>query len=284
VRSWISATDFCRIYSKLAKIRPVVGFICADSSELRPVWKNFGQLGRYSTKIGGGNSTARVRPVLNEFRPIKNYCVCWESVTFYWSFELLCKQSDSILGRCRFKMRKSFPIQMMNQGWFTFCQKLFRSNDYSSKKHSVKWSFYEKKHSVKLTFGHFSKKAFGQMNFWSYVISAIWLVFQVRFSVKWPFSKYFRPFDKFCFEPNDFFGKMNFRSNGLRLDADSVKCTFGQMAFGQTVFGQMVFRSNGLSVKKFNWNHFSVKWSRTTSLCNYGKKQNQSKIESRNLK
>jgi hypothetical protein len=64
--------------------------------------------------------------------------------------------------------------------------------------------------------------------------------FQI-FSVK-------RPFDKFCFRPNDFFGKMNFRSNGLRLNGDSVKCTFGQMAFGQTVFGQMVFRSNGRSV------------------------------------
>jgi hypothetical protein len=41
-------------------------------SEIRPVWKNYGQLGRYSTKIG--NSTARVRPFLNEFRP-KNITV-----------------------------------------------------------------------------------------------------------------------------------------------------------------------------------------------------------------
>jgi hypothetical protein len=31
-------------------------------------------------------------------------------------------------------MRKSFPILMMNQGGFTFCQKLFRSNDHFSKK------------------------------------------------------------------------------------------------------------------------------------------------------
>jgi hypothetical protein len=30
---------------------------------------NFGQLGRYSTKIGGGNSTARVGPFFEEFRP-----------------------------------------------------------------------------------------------------------------------------------------------------------------------------------------------------------------------
>jgi hypothetical protein len=29
-----------------------------------------------------------------------------------------------------------------------------------------------------------------------------------------------------------FFGKMNFQSNGLRLNGDSVKCTFSQMAFG----------------------------------------------------
>jgi hypothetical protein len=34
---------------------------------------NFDQLGRYSTKIGGGNSTARGRPFLNEFRPKNNF-------------------------------------------------------------------------------------------------------------------------------------------------------------------------------------------------------------------
>jgi hypothetical protein len=43
------------------------GFFCADLGEMRPVWKNFGQLGRYATKIDGGNSTVqRVRPFLNE--------------------------------------------------------------------------------------------------------------------------------------------------------------------------------------------------------------------------
>jgi hypothetical protein len=50
----------------------MVGFFCADLGEIWPVWKNFGQLGRYSTKIGGGNSTARVRPFFNEFWPKKN--------------------------------------------------------------------------------------------------------------------------------------------------------------------------------------------------------------------
>jgi hypothetical protein len=67
--------DFGPILSKLAAIRPLVGFFCADLGEIRSVWKNFGQLGRYSTKIGGGNSTVHVRLVLNEFRPTKNYCV-----------------------------------------------------------------------------------------------------------------------------------------------------------------------------------------------------------------
>jgi hypothetical protein len=36
--------------------------------EFRPNWTIFDQ-------IGGGNSTARVRPFLNEFQPKKNYCV-----------------------------------------------------------------------------------------------------------------------------------------------------------------------------------------------------------------
>jgi hypothetical protein len=49
----------------------MVGFFCVGLVEIRPIWKIFGQLGRYSTKIGGGNSTAQVRPFLNEFRPKK---------------------------------------------------------------------------------------------------------------------------------------------------------------------------------------------------------------------
>jgi hypothetical protein len=104
------------------------------------------------------------------------------------------------------------------------------------------------------------------MNFRSYVISVIWLVFQVRFSVKWPFSKKNRSNDlliNFVHGQMNFFGKIFFRSNGLRFNGDSVKCTFGQMAFDGTVFDQKAFRSNGLSVKICLWNYFSVKWSRT---------------------
>jgi hypothetical protein len=53
----------------------MVGFFCANLGEIRKVWKNFGQLKRYSTKIGGGNSTEHVRPFLNEFRPKTNNSV-----------------------------------------------------------------------------------------------------------------------------------------------------------------------------------------------------------------
>jgi hypothetical protein len=68
---WSNIVQVGRNFSKLAEIRPMVGFFCADLGEIRPVWKNFDQLVRYPTKIGGGNSTARVRPFLNEFRPKK---------------------------------------------------------------------------------------------------------------------------------------------------------------------------------------------------------------------
>jgi hypothetical protein len=56
------------------------------------------------------------------------------------------------------------------------------------------------------------------------------------------------------------YGKMNFRSNCVRLNNDSIKWNFGQMAFGQTVFGQMMFRSNRLSVKWCLVERRSVKW------------------------
>jgi hypothetical protein len=100
---------------------------------------------------------------------------------------------------------KSFRSYELSVKW-PFSQMNFRSNDY------------------------FSKKAFGQMDFRSDVISVIWLLFQVRFSIKWPFSKYFRSNDlliNFVYDHMTFFGKMNFRSNGLRLNGDSVKWTFG---------------------------------------------------------
>jgi hypothetical protein len=47
------------------------------------------------------------------------------------------------------KMRKAFPILMMNQGCLTFCQKLFRSNDHFSKKAFGQMTIFRKKHSVK---------------------------------------------------------------------------------------------------------------------------------------
>jgi hypothetical protein len=134
---------------------------------------------------------------------------------------------------------------MMNQVCFTFCQKLFRSNDHFSKK-----IIRSNELSVICHFGHltsFSSYIFGKMtiirsnelsvichfglltSFSSYIFGKM-TIFQI-FSVKRPF-------------------KINFRSNGFRLNGDSDKYTFNhQMVFGQRVFGQMVFRSNGLSVE-----------------------------------
>jgi hypothetical protein len=121
--------------------------------------------------------------------------------------------------------------------------------------------FRKKIFSVKRPFGQmtiFSKKTFGQMNFRSNVISVIWLVFQIWFSVKLTFSKYFRSNDlliNFVFGQMIYFGKINFRSNGVRSNGVSVKWPFGQMAF----------QSNGLSVKwcSVEWcsvKRCSVKW------------------------
>jgi hypothetical protein len=139
-----------------------------------------------------------------------------------------------------------------------------RSNDLSIKRQFFEKSFRSNKLSVKWSF---SEKAFGQMNFRSNdhlrsndlvrnFFSVKWHFLSKIDSVKWPFPEEKKtviwPFDK-----------MNFRSNGVRLNGDSVEWTFGQIAFGQIVFGQMVFRSNGLSVKIFRSNDFSVKWSRT---------------------
>jgi hypothetical protein len=87
----------------------------------------------------------------------------------------------------------------------------------------------------------FSNLIFGQMT-----------LFQI-FSVK-------RPFKKNCFRPNDFFGKMNFRSNGVRSNSVLVKWPFGQMVFGQTAFGQMAFRSIGVRSNGVRSNGVSVKW------------------------
>jgi hypothetical protein len=43
------------------------------------------------------------------------------------------------------KMRKAFPILKMNQGCFTFCQKLFRSNDHFSKNIFGQMTIFRKK-------------------------------------------------------------------------------------------------------------------------------------------
>jgi hypothetical protein len=71
--------------------------------------------------------------------------------SFDWKFIWLkvFSENDHLM---RFKMRKAFPILMMNQGCFTFCQKLFRSNDHFPKK-NIRSNDY------------FSKKTFGQINF-----------------------------------------------------------------------------------------------------------------------
>jgi hypothetical protein len=138
--------------------------------------------------------------------------VIWPNQTLFWS------DADS-------KMRKAFPILMMNQGCFTYCSKLFRSNV------------------------HFSKKKFGQMTiFRSYVI---WLVFKVRFSVDRLFSKYFRLNDllinlvycQMTFFP--FFGKNK---------------TLDQTAFGETAIRSNVFRSNDIRSNSVRSNGVSVKW------------------------
>jgi hypothetical protein len=107
---------------------------------------------------------------------------------------------------------------------------------------------------------HFSEKAighytFGQMTIFRKSFRSNELSVTCHFGQFTSFSSYIN----FVFGQMSFSGKMNFQSNGLRLNGDSVKCTFGQMAFCQTVFGQMVFQSNGLSVKNFRSNDFSVK-------------------------
>jgi hypothetical protein len=43
--------DSDRKSTKLAEIRPIVGFFCPDLGEIRPVWKNFGQFGKISANL-----------------------------------------------------------------------------------------------------------------------------------------------------------------------------------------------------------------------------------------
>jgi hypothetical protein len=165
---------------------------------------------------------------------------------------------------CRFKNEKNFSDSNDKSRLFYILSKTF----------SVKWQFFEK--NIRAN-DHFSKKSirsnelsvklpFGQMiifrsNDHFSVISVIWLVFRVRFSVKRPFFKYFRSNDLLIisiFGQMTIFGKMNFRSNDLRLNGGR----FGQMYFQSNGIRSNGVRSNGVSVKKFQWNDFSVKWSR----------------------
>jgi hypothetical protein len=51
------------------EIRPITGFLCADSSEVQLVWKMFGQILRKSGQNCGRIAIVCIRPFLNEFRP-----------------------------------------------------------------------------------------------------------------------------------------------------------------------------------------------------------------------
>jgi hypothetical protein len=48
---------------------PILAEITPKMAEMFPNWLDFAQIGAYSTKIDGGNSAARVQPILNEIRP-----------------------------------------------------------------------------------------------------------------------------------------------------------------------------------------------------------------------
>jgi hypothetical protein len=113
---------------------------------------------------------------------------------------------------------------------------------------SAKWTLLVKWPSDQMNFfGQmtiYQKKMFGLMTFRSNNLSVKYI------SVKWSFVKKY-------FGQTTFFGKMCFRSNGVRLNYDSG----------------LIFQSNGVrfndfsvkkcSVKIFRWNDFSVKWTWT---------------------
>jgi hypothetical protein len=123
------------------------------------------------------------------------------------------------------KKKKTVKLHFCQMTIFrkVFSQMNFQSNDHFQLKLSVKWLFGQ---ATSCAFFFFSQMTFFvQIRFGQ--ITILW-----KKSVKWPF------------------GKINLRSNGVRLNGDSAK-----RIFGQTAFGQMVFRSNSLSVK---W--CSVKW------------------------
>jgi hypothetical protein len=92
--------------------------------------------------------------------------------------------------------------------------------------HTLEWPFgqmtiFRKKLSVKWTLTSFSSKISDQMT--------IFHIFSVQL-----------PFDKFCFDQMTFFGKINFRSNDLRLNGDSVKWNSVKRCAVKWPFGQKI--------------------------------------------
>jgi hypothetical protein len=59
-------------------------------------------------------------------------------------------------------------------------------------------------------------------------------------SVKQPFGQMtiFHFFSEMTFRPNDLFGELFFRSNGVRLNGDLVKWCSVKWCFGQKTIGQ----------------------------------------------
>jgi hypothetical protein len=174
--------------------------------------------------------------------------VIWQNVFFRKSFWQKVKQpgGDEEVGHMYYSNEIWTVGHMTNFRKRQFFKKkknkYIRSNDLS-----FKWPFDQ------ITFrsnDHIQKTTFGQMNFRSneslikrtcaQFFSVNWHYLSKVDSVKWPFSL------KVHF-------KMNFRSNGVRFNGNSVEWTFGHGV-----------GSNGLSVKIFRWYDFSVKWSRTS--------------------
>jgi hypothetical protein len=163
---------------------------------------------------------------------------------------------------------------MMFRGCFSFCQtfsvkwpffeKTFGQMTIFRKNHSVIWTFgqmtfrsnaiFQKKLSVTLTFGqmtfrsndHFSKKVFSQMNFQSHVILVIWLVFQVKFSVN---------LINFVYGQMTFFGKINFWSNGLRLNGAELRNENGSMTQIMHSKNSKFKNLSKLQSRYFNWKY-----------------------------
>jgi hypothetical protein len=130
------------------------------------------------------------------------------------------------------KWERLFWFQWSIKVVFPFVKNFFGQMTIFRKKHLVKWLFFEKKDSVKWSFGQMTifQKRFqsnelsvicylGHLTSFSSYIFGQMTIFQI-FSFK-------RPFDKFGFGQMTFFGKTIFRLNGVRLNGDSVKCTFG---------------------------------------------------------